>query len=484
MQNTPITHLSTYHDLRAIDIARGFVAQTGGFFGANKQEMHQLELIAEEASAFIINALHPDKDKLFEIKAKPIDSGLSFYFYSKGEPIDEESLPVYDSLDPENSSEGLEFFLLESLSDAMEFKNEGNDGWVLVFEKRFRNFKPFIAQEPIDEEIINKCAKEKLSFSIATPNDAYGIVKLTYLTYRYSYGRSVFYYRTQLQKAIEKKEIIVFIAKNAKNEVAVCSTYYRSSECPHIVESGMLMSQPKYRKNPALLRLTRNQVKFLKENQEGLYVAYTNLVTAHTGSQRLVSHYDYHPTALKLSVHDRVDFVGIQTKKEERESLVYALSIQYDLEETTIFLPKQHHKITKSILEHYQFITLSCEEQHPTDTTTQIKVEKHQEQRNATLHVNSFGKKWQEELKTALKELKSDGIITMFVYIKADEKLPVDFEKTMVELGLFYSGVVIKTLKTWELLYTALEAQRFEFDSMELSDPKAIELKEYIRKLV
>lgn len=137
-----ISELSTYHDIKAISIIRAFMAETGRFFGAGEMEVQQLELASEEAAAFIINALLPDAGESFHISCHPFAQGLSFHFVNRGLPVDEESMPVYDSKNPSDSLAGLPFFLIESVTDAVCFQNRGNDGWVLVFEKRLKGFSP------------------------------------------------------------------------------------------------------------------------------------------------------------------------------------------------------------------------------------------------------------------------------------------------------------------------------------------------------
>jgi len=240
-----------------------------------------LELAAEEAAVFIINSLRPDRGEHFEIDAEPIENGLRFHFRYKGIPVDEEHLPVYDSRNPEDSMAGLSFFLLESLTDAVQFRNEGNRGWVLAFEKRFRRFRPLEAAPPVDAAMLERYAKEKLTVTLAEPSDAYDIVKLTYLTYRYSYVKSIFYFRKELEEAIASGRVIAFVAKNEEGEVVVNSAYFRSVHCDAVAEAGMLMSRPEYRKNRALLRVSRMQVQYLKEGKGGLRAAYSKLVTAH-----------------------------------------------------------------------------------------------------------------------------------------------------------------------------------------------------------
>ena len=56
------------------------------------------------------------------------------------------------------------------------------------------------------------------------------------------------------------------------------------------------------------------------------------------------------------------------------------------------------------------------------------------------------------------------------------------FEAKMAKLQLIYSGAVIKTMRRWELVYTRLQGQHFDFDAVKLSDPRAIELRDYMRR--
>jgi len=475
------TILSTYHDLKAISIIRSFVSKTGDFFGANKTEKHQLEIAAEEASAFIINSLKPDKNMLFEIEAQPIQSGLRFHFHSRGMPIDDENLPTYDNRDPEASIEGLPFFLLENLSDALWFKNRGNDGWVLVFEKRFKDFLPLEEQQEVDEETLNIHAKERVKVSIATKEDAYDIIKLTYLTYRYSYAKSIFYYRKELEKAIESGDVVVFVGKNSNNEVVICSAYLRSKNSNSIMELGMLMNKPEYKKNSALLIIVKRQIRYLKENDTGLKIAYINLVTAHTRSQRLSKHFSFMPTALKLSIHDRADFIGIDVANKARESLLYAINIPCGLDPITLHLPKEHIEITKKLLDSFEFISFSTKSEEIEQKESKFEVEIDKKNRYAQVTIEVFGKNWLKELKNHIKSFRNDEAITIYIKTPTHQKLSPNFEKDMKSIGAFYSGVMIKTTKEWELLYTILEGQHFDFNLIQLENQNAIELREYMQ---
>ncbi len=473
------THLSTYHDIQAIDIIRTFVAETGRFFGADDSEVHQLKLASEEAAAFIISALIPDKDENFNIICQPLAHGLSFHFEIKGLPVDEENLPVYDSKNPTDSMDGLPFFLIESLTNAVQFENRGNEGWVLVFEKRLKVFKALQLEEETDPEVLKRCAKEKLAITLAQPDDAYDLSKLTYFTYRYSYVKEIFYYRKALEAAIESTKIIAFVGKNSEDEVVINSAFFRSEYCDAIAEAGMLMSRPEYRMNRALLRLTRMQLQYIKEGDSGLRVLYSKLVTAHTRSQRLLMAYDFFPTALKLSVHDQAEFVGLETEEVGRESLLYALTAPNGFDPFTVHVPAVHMAMTYRLFENIEMATV-VSHTAVSSAETEGSVEKHHDDRYAVITIETLGEDWATWLRTRLHDCDSDGIITVHLHLPADQPLPKDLNEKLFEEELFFSGLTMKTLQKWELVYTLLQGQHFDFDAVQLCEDSASELKAYM----
>lgn len=476
------THLSTYHDIRAIGIIRSFVAQTGRFFGANDTEVHQLKLASEEAAGFIISALIPDKNENFNIVCETIEQGLRFYFEIKGIPLDEENMPVYDSTNPTDSLDALPFFLIENVTDAVKFQNKGNDGWELVFEKHFKTFQSLEVMNEIDPEVLVRCGKEKLPITLATAEDAYDLIKLTYFTYRYSYAKQIFYYRKELEEAIISSKIIAFIGKNSVNEVVINSAFFRSPYCDAIAEAGMLMSRPEYRRNRALLRLTRMQWQYIKEGDSGIRVLYSKLVTAHTRSQRLLTAYHFLPTSLKLSIHDQADFVGLETEEVGRESLLYALTAPNGFEPTILYVPSKHQQMTMKLLESVNVIDISIQTASIVNTYTTGTVETEEEDRYATITIEELGEDWFKWLRKHLHACDNNGMITIHLHIPADRPLPEDLESKLHSLDLFYSGVTMKTMQRWELVYTLLQGQHFDFDTVALYEESAIALHDYMRQ--
>ncbi len=476
-----ISRLTTFHDLRAIPVIQDFVRQTGRFFGANKTEAQHLELAAEEAASFILNAFQPDPTELFAIECEPQEKGLLFRFRNRGIPVDEENLPVYDRQDPEKCVEGLPFFLLESLTDAFHLKNEGRDGWVFLFRKQLADFRSPWRQGPPGGSDPEAHAGEKLQVGLGTPSDAYDIVKLTYLTYRYSYAKTIFYYREILQEAIAEGSVIAFVAKNDKGEVVINSSFLRSPSCPEIAEAGMLMSRPEYRKNRALLRVSRMQIRHLQNGESGLRIAFANMVTAHTRSQKLAHAFGFTPLALRLSVHDQSDFVGINTCNRPRESLLYALAAPDGVNPAVIHLPSPHHAIAGPLIEGFKTLHLSSETCQPDRAVSRVKLNRQEAERSAAIVFEDIGGDWFTRLQYLMRELDADGYITIHLRLPADRPLPPSLESSLRKRDFFFSGIMIRTMKKWELLYTALQGQRFDFDAIALSDARARKLRDYMR---
>jgi anti-sigma regulatory factor (Ser/Thr protein kinase) len=478
-----ITQLSTYHDLRAIPVIRAFVLETGRYFGANDEEAMQLELAAEEAAAFIINAFRPEPDEPFEIESDlDPDAGFVVRLRNRGIPVDEEHLPTYDSRNPHASSAGLPLFLLEKMTDSITLQNEGTNGWVLILRKKLSNAQTtqtVIKKAAADPAL---CAKEKLEVGMATPEDAYGIVKLTYQTYHYSYAKTVFYYPEILRQAIADGSVVIFIARNNAGEIVVISSYIRSASSHKIAEAGMLMSHPDYRQNRALLRVSRMQSRYLKDSEHEMRVAYANLVTTHIRSQKLVKAYGFVPTAVILSVHDQSEFIGIDSGMHKRESLLYAVFAPNGLEAATIYLPQQHQSITENILQPFENLRCNTASQIPEKENSEFMVNRIESEQRAELAFETIGQDWYELLRKSVRDLKADGYITLHLKLPADRPLPQELDASLENLQFFYTGVMIKTMNRWQLIYTALHAQRFTFSDIAIYDPNAHQLLDSIRE--
>jgi hypothetical protein len=223
------------------------------------------------------------------------------------------------------------------------------------------------------------------------------------------------------------------------------------------------------------------QLQYIKAGESSIRVLYAKLVTAHTRSQRLLMAYDFIPTALRLSVHDQAEFVGLETEEVGRESLLYALTAPNGFDPATLYVPEKHYTITSSLLESAKVFEVSTQTQVAENRETAGMVEKEKEDRHGSITITALGQDWHKWLKHRLNECDNDGLITIHLHIPADQPLPDDLDEKLLEMELFFSGVMMKTMQQWELVYTLLQGQHFDFDVVDLAEESAISLREYMR---
>ncbi len=327
--------LKTTYQIKAIPIIRSFIEETAKYYGANKSEYDELKLATEEAAEHIIVNYPKEQQDFFEIFCIVENNIFRVVLSNTGVPVDNKNIPKYKVENPSDSIDGLKFFLIKKLTDNFYFLNLGSEGWQTVLEKKLlaRSSNKIESEKNSKPKTNNR---EDLVVSLASPEDAYQITKLAYFTYHYSYAKTVFYYPEVLSESLKNKTVISFIAKTSSGEVVIHSSLLRSPYSPEIVEAGALMSNPEFRRNRGLILIIKKQIGFCTQSEHGIKIVESNLVTAHTGSQRVTKASQFFPFALKISAHKRVEFISIESETQ-RETLLYAIWTPFGLEQITLY---------------------------------------------------------------------------------------------------------------------------------------------------
>jgi anti-sigma regulatory factor (Ser/Thr protein kinase) len=474
--------IETIYKLAVLPQIRYFITESAGLYGATEREKMAIEFAVEEAAAHIIGN-YPEADGTFEISCHLVNGGrtLRVVLSNKGIPVDIDNLPEYSTDNPENTIDGLNFFLIKKFTDKFYMENRGRAGWLTVLEKNLHSAAPM--SEP-DKTTAQPVRTGRFNIEFAGPDDAYEITKLAYFTYRYSYSKSVFYYPEMLREALSNSSVISFIARNEEGEIVAHAAYMRSPYCVEIVEAGGLMTRPEYRRSMAGMRLLKTQHRYpLKENTSILMVE-SNLVTSHTGSQRITKSMKFVPLALKLSVHEHADFRDIEAAKNlnPRETLLYSVwAPQGRSTPFTIFTPATHCDIIKELLANIGFpVTVSSETRTIEPGESRFDIDKKEEYALAIIYIKHLSGGWCKKLKSMRRTLSIDGFSTIQLQIPADAPLPADINEQLAEAGFFFSGIMPKTTERWQLLYTFLNNQKFDFSSITLIDPVAVRLRDYV----
>lgn len=307
-----------------------------------------------------------------------------------------------------------------------------------------------------------------------------GIVELAYHTYGYSYAKDLFYYADRLRAVLADGSIRSFVALTPTGKVVGQMAILFPRPGSGVGEVGALMVHPDYRRSMGLLQLVKTVIQDARRIPGELAIAESNLVTTHVLSQRVCSSANFKPMALKLSVHERARFVQLAEETDtQRESLLHAVVATRSLPPVPLFIPPRHEDITRRLFGAAGLDWVSPPDA-PMPSQTALQTERRPETAYGIVSVHQPGADCATALRRTLFDLEADGIQTVAVRLPGWLPRPESFDSDARTLRLFFSGWVVDTPGHWWLLYTRLHAQRFDFARIQLFDPAAADLKNYV----
>ena len=458
-----------------------FVSETARSLGASPKETSDLALASEEAALHIIERFPgAGLESLFEIQAEFAAGVLRIVFGNQGLPVDPDHLPRYATDRPEETLDGLGLFLLEKLVDRVDFVNLGRQGWRTVLEKRLH--QPRLPGEASPEDALHPApGSEKLRVQRAEDPHVPGIVELAYHTYGYSYAKDLFYYADRLRAALANGSVRSFVALTPSGKVVGQMAILFSRPGSGIGEVGALMVHPDHRRSMGLLQLVKTVIQDARRCPGELAMAESNLVTTHILSQRVCSSANFKPMALKLSVHERARFVQLAEEADpQRESLLHAVVGTRPLPPVPLFIPPPHADFTRRLFGAAGLDCIPPPDAPPMPPQTDLDTELRPDAAYGIVSVHQPGEDCTAALRHTLFDLEADGIRTVAVRLPGWLPRPESFDRDAQTLRLFFSGWVVDTPGHWWLLYSRLNAQRFDFARIQLFDPAAADLRNYV----
>lgn len=470
-----------------LPIICSFVGETARAYGADDTERDRLHLAAEETAMHIMESIpHDELEDAFEVTCVPHGDGVEFVFNNLGPPINVAALPVYDSETPEASLDGLRLFLARKMVDRLEFINQGRDGWRTTFFKRLQAMKPPAAPAQVADVPSPEAAPapvEPVTSCIARSEDAFEIVQMAYQNYRYSYANESFYFAEKLELDLASGRVVSFISRAKSGPIVGHIALFKNDRSPTVREVGAVMVRPDYRRSRALLSLLKTTLRHQSENPEILDHYTSNLVTAHTLSQKLAATMGLKPMALHVSTHARARFLGIQTTTS-RESNLYAISVQRPQPPVPLAVPPEHAGLAGRLFANLgltvvEAVAPECDPSAP--VAAPVWTARYDARSNyATLAVDGYGADFASALRSEVYKISLEKADTLALRLPAWLPLPPDLDAELRRQSFFFCGFVLRDASHWYLAYARLLQQHFTFDDIQVFDPLAEELKAYV----
>ncbi len=463
------------------NVVASFMEAAGTSYGADGSEQMRLRLLGEEAFSFIMGGI-PDQDfsEMFHLRCMETDDGLIWQFSNHGRPMDVREIRDFSIDDADATADGLSLRLLRSFSEELDFRNLGRNGWELVIRSKIRNFTRL--SEVTREPAPNNRTETESEYLVkrSTRDDVPGIINLVYNTYRYSYAKSFAYSPEKLSEAIEKGNIASLIAVTPTGKIiGHNAVLFESSE---LGEVGMAMVDPEYRRSRAFIQLVRTTREAVVEQYPAM-VLYIKAVTSHKSSQAFMT--GFTPCLLELSVYQRADFVGSNGDMNPRESLIFAYAtITGRMQDKPMYVPQEHYTLIKELLTAggISIDVLICDsDTWAGETLTEVK--RDEEARRASLMIDATGKDFDTALRKHTRALAQDSMATVNVIIPTAMNLPSGLDSLLAKNGYVFCGIKPNASGSWDLIYTNLLNQKFDFDKIQLFSARANELRDYIRDL-
>jgi hypothetical protein len=467
------------YELAFTNIVSSFIEETAVCYGADEQEQKRMRLLGEEAFLFIIGGI-PDVEfhEMFHLNTFEEEDGLGFQFSNHGQPMNVREVPEFSIEDPEGTADGLSLNLLKNLCDELLFRSLGREGWELMIRVKFKNYRKIL---PVERQLVAGSMVAGVTGIICrrtTPEDIPGIINLVYNTYRYSYVKPMMYDKDLFTEAIGEGNLLSIVAVTSEGKVVGHNAIMIDSA--RLGEAGMAMIDPDYRGGQLfrmLIKVTRDEIVPMHPGM--LY--YARAVTTHKASQAFAARFT--PTLLSLSLLPNLAFIGINSGGTDRESTIHLITKQAEVDHAgKLFIPSEHFELISGMFSDEGIsVDLMTNSGSIAQIETKSTVVRIDEEQHAEIVLDCPGNDLEKHIRQLTRMLQQEGIITVDIFIRTRENLPENLDAVLIEKGYFFCGIKPMPDGSWQVVYTNLLNQKFDFENLQLFSAKSNALRDYVK---
>ena len=231
------------------------------------------------------------------------------------------------------------------------------------------------------------------------------------------------------------------------------------------------------------MHLIKEAVPYMISNPLDMDLYFATMVTGNTTSQKVGRKASMYPLGLYLSVAATVDYRGTYITGGPRESLLLCALLSKKPELEKVFLPERHHAIMRPLL-----TQAGCEAELVADgepsfpDTTDMRSTEDPRRKTADITITKPGKDWATALRKKVFRLYSRDMRAIIVLFPVHQPIPQDLDEEMNRLNGVFTGLQPVSSTEYYALYSITTTVP-DFDLIELADPLAIDLREYVRAL-
>lgn len=472
----------------ALPIARNYLSHLAEIAGLPAAEAARVVDAAVEACANVVDhAYDPGEDGTFTVVGDVDAAGLTVAVRDQGLPIDAARVGSPDRSPARVSASG-GLALVRRSVDAAEWIRRGREGKELRLVKRRPTESVHgqlgVGDEPVDdEEEVPLAPEQEYTVRRFEPADAIGVSRCIYRVYGNTYMHEACYYPERLAGLNETGELASIVAVDASGDVVGHYALERPG-LTKVAERGMAVVSPAHRGRDLMGRM-RTAIED-EARELGLTGVYSVAVTKHTFSQRVNEAFGSDVCGVILGGGPaEMVFKGLEEEgeKPQRVTWVQYFTYVHPPEEALVHAPARHRTIIERI---YSGLGLPVEWHDEMEAPTlgygQGDVTYHRGLDTGTIKVLQVGDDTTAEIRRAADDLFGvTGAEVVHLWLPlADPAGPALLDAAEAK-GFFFLGVGPSFLPDGDALCLQRLAFDLDFDYVEIANPFARELLDYIR---
>lgn len=446
------TTLIVPNDLCFLPLIAAYIQAAATQSGFGEEEVADVRMAVDEACTYILlTAFEPGETQEITISCQRSSTGLQVTIADQGIPFDSRAIPRFEpGYGPNRDLRGLPFYLIQQAVDEVRFVNRGLKGKELQLTKYRKT--PGVETFFTPEELSPRPAPGsspfgELEYRLMRPDEAAGVSRCIYQTYRYAYPAEHLYFPERLAAMNESGEMISVVAVTGTGEiVGHCALAGRPGSRVREIAQGFVA--PSYRGLGTFNKITERVVAEGKRWRLG--GIFGDSVTTHPYSQRSLALIGFRGAALLLAYAPMVRVKGIMDNSlSKRQSMLYMYLPLWEEPCAIVFAPAHHQSMIDQIYANLglkrQFAAAEAGGSQPRGNPSfSVAGEAVAAPGTVVIEIAEYGPGIEQEVKGKLRDLCHEGAAVIYLHLPLGDPRTAPLCQRFEEFGFFFSGVLIQ----------------------------------------